>query len=152
MPGTDPLEAAKAVVGDLPELPARGLGADMIGRTAALLVDLAIEEVTSGYRVTARPGRDHTRAVSLLRTDLDAFEEALEHADARPAVVKIQATGPWTLTAGIELSNGHRVLTDRGAVQEFTASLAEGIAGHAAEVARRTGARVVVQLDEPGLP
>jgi hypothetical protein len=158
MPGTDPLEAARTVVGELPdlphlpELPARGLGADIIGRTAALLVDLAVEEVTSGYRVTARPGRDHNRAVSLLRTDLDAFEQALEQAGARPAVVKVQAAGPWTLVAGIELHNGHRVLTDRGAVREFTASLTDGLVQHAAEVARRVGARVVVQLDEPGLP
>jgi Cobalamin-independent synthase, Catalytic domain len=158
MPGTDPLEAARTVVGELPdlphlpELPARGLGADIIGRTAALLVDLAVEEVTSGYRVAARPGRDHHRAVSLLRTDLDAFEQALEQAGARPAVVKVQAAGPWTLAAGIELHNGHRVLTDRGAVREFTASLTDGLAQHAAEVAKRTGARVVVQLDEPGLP
>jgi hypothetical protein len=158
MPGTDPREAAKIVIGELPdlphlpELPARGLGADMIGRTAALLVDLAIEEVTSGYRVTARPGRDHNRAISLLRTDLDAFDEALERAGSRPTVVKVQVCGPWTLAAGIELRTGHRVLTDPGAVREFTASLAEGIAQHAAEVAKRTGAGVVVQLDEPTLP
>ncbi|HEY3259156.1 MAG TPA: methionine synthase [Pseudonocardiaceae bacterium] len=158
MPGTDPLEAAKTVVGELPELPylpelpARGLGADMIGRTAALLVDLAVEEVTSGYRVAARAGRDQNRAVSLLRTDLDAFEQALELAGARPQVIKVQAAGPWTLAAGVELRNGHRVLTDDGAVREVTASLAEGLALHADELARRTGARVVVQLDEPSLP
>ncbi|HEY0641150.1 MAG TPA: methionine synthase, partial [Pseudonocardiaceae bacterium] len=156
MPGTDPVEAARTVAGEvpelpyLPELPGRGLGADLIGRTAALLVDLAIEEVTSGYRVTARAGRDHQRAVGLLRADLDAFDEALD--GLRPAVVKVQAAGPWTLAAGIELRTGHRVLTDPGAVREFTASLAEGLAQHAAEVAKRTGAHVVVQLDEPGLP
>lgn len=158
MPGSDPVEAARTIVGELPdlphlpELPARGLGADLVGRTAALLVDLAIEEVTSGYRVVARAGRDHHRAVSLLRTDLDAFEEALERAGARPRVVKVQAAGPWTLAAGIELRTGHRVLTDDGALREFTSSLAEGLAQHAAEVARRTGATVVVQLDEPSLP
>jgi methionine synthase II (cobalamin-independent) len=156
MPGTDPAEAARIVVGEvpefphLPELPGRGLGADIVGRTAALLVDLAIEEVTSGYRVTSRAGRDHQRAVGLLRTDLDAFDEALD--GVGPGVVKVQAAGPWTLAAGIELRTGHRVLTDEGALREFTDSLAEGLAQHAAEVAKRTGARVVVQLDEPSLP
>ncbi len=80
MPGTDALEAARTVVGELPELPylpelpGRGAGAGLIGRTAALLVDLAVELVPSGYRVTARPGRDHRRAVDLLRGDLDALE------------------------------------------------------------------------------
>ncbi|TWP44289.1 methionine synthase [Lentzea tibetensis] len=158
LPGTDPDEAARIVVGELPdfphipELPARGVGADMIGRTAGLLVDLSIEVVTSGYRVSARPGRDHRRAVDFMRRDLDAFEEALETAGAQPEFVKVQAVGPWTLTSNIELMRGHRVLTDKGALKEFTESLAEGVALHAAEVARRTGAKVIVQLDEPGLP
>jgi len=158
MPGQDPAEAARVVVGELPglphlpELPGRGLGADLIGRTAALLVDLAIEEVPSGYRVADGPGRDHRRAVGLLRSDLDAFDEAIAAAGAAPAVVKVQAAGPWTLAAGIELRTGNRVLTDRGALREFADSLAEGLAAHAGEVAARTGAAVVVQLDEPGLP
>lgn len=156
LPGTDPREAAAMVVGELPllphlpELPARGVGADMIGRTAGLLVDIAVELVPSGYRVTARPGGVHRRAVDLLRTDLDALDEACEV--ARPGWVKVQAAGPWTLAAGVELHAGHRVLTDRGAVREFTASLQEGLRAHVAEVATRTGAQVLVQLDEPTLP
>jgi len=156
LPGTDPLEAVRTVAGELPELPylpelpARGVGADLIGRSAALLVDLATELVPSGYRVTARPGREHRRGVDLLRTDLDALEEVLDATS--PAWVKVQAAGPWTLAAGIELRNGHRVLADRGARREFAASLAEGLSRHAAEVAARTGAKVTVQLDEPSLP
>ncbi|MEK6442306.1 methionine synthase [Pseudonocardia sp. T1-2H] len=130
--------------------PARGVGADPIGRTAALLVDLAVEVVPSGWRVTARPGKDHRRAVDLLRRDVDAFDEACD--GPRPAWVKVQAVGPWSLAAGIETMSGHRILTDRGAVREFSASLAEGLRGHVAEVAARTGARVLVQLDEPQLP
>ena len=158
MPGDDPVEAAKIVLGELPdlphlpELPNRGLGADIIGRTAALLVDLAIEEVPSGYRVAARPGRDHQRAVNLLRADLDALDEAIESTGAAPALLKVQAAGPWTLAAGIELRSGNRVLTDGGALREFATSLTEGLAAHVAEVEARTGAKVVVQLDEPDLP
>src|SRR5690349_9585641 len=129
LPGTDIDEAARVVVGELPELPhvpelpARGVGADVIGRTAGLLVDL-------------------------VRGDLDAFDEALERAGAQPETVKVQAAGPWTLMSNIELMRGHRVLTDRGAVKEFSESLAEGLRQHAAEVAKRTRAKVVVQLDE----
>jgi Cobalamin-independent synthase, Catalytic domain len=156
LPGPDPVEAAATVVGELPllphlpELPARGVGADMIGRTVGLLVDLAAEVVPTGWRVTARPGREHRRAVDLLNFDVDAFDAAC--AGARPEWVKVQATGPWTLAASVELHSGHRVLTDHGAVREFTASLAEGLGAHVAEVAERTGARVLVQLDEPSLP
>jgi Cobalamin-independent synthase, Catalytic domain len=156
LPGTDPSEASTTVVGELPllphlpELPDRGVGANPIGRTAGLLVDIAVEVRPSAYRVADRPGRDHRRAVDLLRADLDAFDEACE--PARPAWVKVQATGPWTLGAAVELRAGHRVLTDRGAVREFAASLTEGLSAHVAEVAARTGARVIVQLDEPELP
>jgi len=156
MPGTDPVEAAAVVVGELPdlphlpELPRRGLGADLVGRTAALLVDLAVEVVPSAYRVTTRPGTDHRTAVDHLRRDLDAFEEAVEQ--ARPGLVKVQVAGPWTLTSEVELPRGHRVLTDQGALRDFTESLAEGLTRHVAEVRKRTGAEVVVQLDEPSLP
>jgi len=136
----------------LPELPDRGAGADMIGRTAALLVELALELVPSGYRVTSRAGADHRRGVTLLRADLDALEEAVDSAGAHPEAIKLQAAGPWTLAAAVELHSGHKVLTDPGALREFAASLAEGLREHAREVSRRLGAPAVVQLDEPGLP
>lgn len=155
LPGTDPRESAELVAGELPllphlpELPARGVGADPVGRTAGMLVDLAVEVVPTGWRVTARPGRDHRRAVDLLRSDLDALDEACDR--TKPDWVKVQVVGPWTLAASVELVAGHRVLTDRGAVREFAVSLTEGLSAHVAEVAARTGARVVVQLDEPRL-
>ncbi|WP_279389681.1 methionine synthase [Pseudonocardia endophytica] len=156
MPGTDPTEASAVVTGEtpdlpaLPELPARGVGADMIGRTAGLLVDIATEVVPTGWRVTARPGRDKRRAADLLAFDVDAFDEACDRIGS--AWVKVQAVGPWTLAASIELASGHRVLTDHGAVAEFAASLTEGLRAHVEEIAARTGARVLVQLDEPSLP
>lgn len=158
MPGTDVGEAARTIVGELPglphlpELPARGVGADMIGRTAALLVDLAVDVRPSGYRVAPRAGADQRRAVDLLARDADALDEALGRAGVTPPAVKTQVTGPWTLASGIELRSGHRVLTDRGAVAEFTESLIEGLRGHVAKLRDRTGAPVTVQIDEPGLP
>ncbi|WP_018334948.1 hypothetical protein [Actinomycetospora chiangmaiensis] len=158
LPGVDHHEAARTVVGELPgfphvaELPDRGVGADMIGRAAALLVDLAVEVWPSGYRVAGRPGAQHRRAVDLLARDVDALDSTIGETGAAPRRVKTQVAGPWTLCAGVELRSGNRVLTDRGAVAEFTESLAEGLRGHVAELARRTGAGVVVQIDEPTLP
>jgi hypothetical protein len=158
MPGTDPLEAARIVIGELPdlphlpELPDRGVGTDLIGRTAGLLVDLAVQLVPSGYRVAAHPGRDHRHGAEALRTDLDALEEAVDRAGARPATVKVQAAGPWTLAASVELHSGHAVLTDRGALRDFADSLAEGLRRQVEELTRRLQARIVVQLDEPSLP
>jgi hypothetical protein len=44
-------------------------------------------------------------------------------------------------------------LADPGAVADLAASLAEGLAAHVAEVAKRVpGTRLVVQVDEPALP
>ncbi|PRC42972.1 methionine synthase, partial [Mycobacterium sp. ITM-2017-0098] len=86
--------------------------------------------------------------------DLDALEEAWEKAGLRGGerVVKVQAPGPVTLAAHLELPGGHRALTDSGAVRDLTASLAEGVAQHRAQLAHRLGSPVVVQFDEPSLP
>ena len=156
-PGTNTRHAAEVIVGELhrlpylPELPARGVGADMIGRAGALLVDIAIDTAPRGYRIAARPGAVTRRAASLLGEDLDALEEAWEKAgggdSGRP--VKVQAPGPITLAAQLELSNGHRAITDPGALRDLAASLAEGVAVHRAEVERRLSVPVVVQFDEP---
>jgi methionine synthase II (cobalamin-independent) len=160
-PGDSPRQAAEVVVGELAdalahivELPARGVGADMIGRAGALLIDVAIDTVPRGYRIAARPGAVMRRAASLLAEDIDALEEAWEkaglHSSGRP--VKVQAPGPVTLAAEVELANGHRAITDHGAVRDLAASLAEGVAAHRAAVSRRLDTPVVVQFDEPSLP
>lgn len=157
MPGIDPVEATRTIAGELPhlphlpELPARQVGADLIGRTAAVLIDLPVEVVPTGYRVTPHPGMDLRRANDLLARDLDALQDVLDRT-GRPELVKVQVAGPWTLAASVELARGSRVLTDPGAVREFTDSLAEGLALHVTEVAARTEAAVLVQLDEPLLP
>ncbi|GAB5895004.1 methionine synthase [Mycolicibacterium mageritense] len=160
-PGTTARQAAEVVVGELHglshlvELPARGIGADMIGRTGALLVDIGIDTVPRGYRIAAgRRSSALRRAVSLLGEDIDALEEAWERAGLRGSgrAVKVQSAGPITLAAQLELPGGHRAITDRGALRDLAASLAEGLSVHRAEVARRLGTTVVVQLDEPSLP
>jgi hypothetical protein len=157
MPGTDPASAAHVVLKELPdfphlaELPARGPGADVVGRTAAMLVGLAVETTTGGWRFAPAPGRDHRRAASMLARDLDELEQA---AEGWGGPLKVQACGPWTMAASIELSRSNDPsLADPGAVADLTASLAEGVAAHVAEVRKRVpGATVLLQLDEPSLP
>jgi len=157
MPGGNPLETAQLVfdeVPDLPflaELPGRGPGADMIGRTAALLVDIPVEITPGGWRIADRPGRDMRRARSMLSSDLDALEEILY---GYQGPLKLQLAGPWTLAATIEQPHSLKVaLADPGLVNDIAASLAEGAKVHVAEVAKRVpGATLLVQLDEPSLP
>jgi hypothetical protein len=156
LPGTDPAEAVRLVLGELPdlphlpELPGRGAGADMIGRGAALLVDLGVDLTPAGWRLVPRPGVDQRRAVEFLARDLDALHEV---AEGYAGPFKVQVPGPWTLAAGLERTRGERAVVDPGARRDLGQSLAEGIAAHVAAVgARVPGAFVVVQLDEPAVP
>ncbi|WP_078901603.1 methionine synthase [Actinacidiphila yeochonensis] len=155
MPGTDTREAAKVAVEAvgtlpfLPELPARGPGADMIGRTLGMLVELYARVEPSGWRFGDRPGRDTRRARSWLGEDLDALEE---YTQGYEGPLKVQAVGPWTLAAAVETHNGEAALRDPGACRDLAASLAEGLTAHLREVRRRVpGARPLLQLDEPSL-
>jgi methionine synthase II (cobalamin-independent) len=155
MPGDDARETAKTVTGSfedfpyLAELPARGPGADMIGRTAGMLADMYVHLEPSGWRFSDRPGRDTRRARSWLGEDLDALEEFTQ---GYRGPVKVQAVGPWTLAAALELRGGEAAVGDPGACRDVAASLAEGVREHLADVRRRIpGAQVVLQLDEPSL-
>ena len=157
MPGTDPHEASTLVFGELPnlpflaELPARGPGADLVGRTGALLVDMPVETTPTGWRLAERRGRDLGRAAGLLEADLDALEAA---AQGYAGALKVQLCGPWTLAASLALTHSiEPALSDAGAVADLAASLAEGAAAHAADVRRRVpGPQLIVQVDEPALP
>jgi len=157
MPGTDPEEAMRVIAGELPdfphlpELPDRGPGADLTGRTVALMVDIPAEVTPRGWRLAERPGRDLARARSMLSSDLDVLEAVL---DGYRGPLKVQLCGPWTLAATLELTRTMNVaLSDPGAVADLTASLAEGAAAHVAELAKRVpAAQLVVQFDEPALP
>jgi methionine synthase II (cobalamin-independent) len=156
MPGTEIVETAATVLGELPdfphlpELPGRGAGADLIGRATGILVELPVEVAVTAWRMASRPGRETRRIADLLARDLDTLTE---QADGYVGPLKIQVAGPWTLAGQIELRNGERVLTDHGATAELVASLAQGLADHVADLRRRVpGAMIVSQLDEPTLP
>jgi hypothetical protein len=156
MPGTDPAQAMRVIAEELPtlpcvpELPDRGPGADLTGRTAALLVDIPVEVTPRGWRLAERPGHD------LARGQVHAVLRPGRHGRGARRLprgpVKIHPRGPWTLAATPELP---RMLNVAGpaAVADLPAALAEGAAAYVAELAKRfPGARRVVQFDEPALP
>ena len=134
----------------LPELPGRGAGADMVGRTAALLVDLAVDITPAGWRLVPRgghrpaagrgvprprPGRAARRGRGLRRT---------AEAAGRGAVDAGRLAGAHPRRAGRRRRRGAPrpgAVADRGA-------------GRARGRGRRAGAgrALVVQLDEPSVP
>lgn len=155
MPGTDIAEAQRIVLGELPdlphlaELPGRGPGSDMLGRTAGFLVELPVQVYAGRWQVAPRPGHDMRVTSDLLERDLD---QLTEQADGFTGTLKLQSAGPWTLAAGLDLQIGGRLLRDPGAVHDLTASLAEGLRRHVDGVRKRIpGATPLLQLDEPSL-
>lgn len=153
MPGDDSFESARIVVGEcslpaLPELPSRGPGSDLVGRTAGLLEGFTVSAVPSGWQLTDHPGIDHRRAVSWLGQDLDAFEQAcLTH----QGWAKVQVCGPWTLAARIERASGQALLRDHGARRDLVTALEHAVTLHVRDVQRRlpAGVELLVQVDEP---
>jgi methionine synthase II (cobalamin-independent) len=155
-PGTDVADAIKIAFAEapdlpyLPELPARGAYAGLVGRGTALLAGLAVDLQPAGWRLADASSREHRLAISTLRSDLDQLEEQVQ---GYVGPIKYAVAGPWTLAASVERPRGDRVLADRGARRDLGQSLAEGIAELVAEMRRRLpDATPVVQLDEPLLP
>ncbi len=157
LPGDD-IDAALAMVFDalpdlphLPELPDRGPGSDLIGRTATNLADLPVDLQPAGWRLVGRPGLDGRRGRERLDRDLDALVPV--GGPGYDGRLKVQLAGPWTLAAALELPRGGPVLRDAGAVADLVESLAETARRHLDDVRRRLpGASLVLQLDEPSLP
>jgi methionine synthase II (cobalamin-independent) len=154
MPGTDVHEAVNIVFGELPEwpilpeLPDRGLGADMIGRGAALLEGMPVQWWAFRWEIADLPGRDARRALDFLERDLDALHEV-----NATGPVRLTAVGPFTLAANLWRRGGGAMLADPGAVADLTASLAEGLRNHiTAAQARMPNAALSIQIDEPSLP
>ncbi len=155
-PGTDADEAIKIAFAEcpdlpyLPELPARGPYAGLVGRGTALLAGLAVDLQPAGWRLADASSREHRLAISTLRSDLDRLEE---HAQGYAGPIKYAVAGPWTLAASLERPRGDRRRADRGARRELSQSLAEGVAELVAEMRRRLpDTEPVVQFDEPLLP
>ena len=156
MPGGDAREAAKTVTGTfedfafLPELPARGPGADMIGRTVGLLVELYAHVEPSGWRISDRPGRDTRRARSWLGEDLDALEEFTQGYEGPLKVAGGRARGrsPPRWSCG--------TARPRSATRAPAGTSPAPSRRGCARISRTYGAgcpapSVVLQLDEPSL-
>ena len=147
LPGVDPMETARMVFSELPdlpflpELPARGVGADPVGRTAKLLADLHVVSepesagrTRSGATPSGPTSPHHDLAPS---KNVRRVRRGLKGKDRRA----------WTLAASIELPKGRRP-RDPGAVGNRR--LADrGLTGHLDDIATANAPSRVGQIDEP---
>lgn len=168
LPGTSAAEAADMILGEtgellhFPLLPARGLGSDAIGRTAALLEGVHVERGPRSWRLSPRPQLITRAARDRIERDI---EECGQVWNLNARHIKIEVTGPWSLAAALELPDGHLAITDRGARRDLSEALLLGLAAHIASVRRQidvgdlsagytplTSPKVSLQIDEPLLP
>lgn len=160
MPGTDPREATTIVVGEfgafphVVQLPARGPGADPVGRSAALLAGVdrsfEVETTVTGWRIGHTGQAELRRARAWLSQDLEVLEESI---GAHRGPVKMQVSGPLTLAARIADAAGEALVRDVGAVAEIAAAAASAFAELTARMQRAfPNAQIVIQVDEPDVP
>lgn len=157
MPGTSALEACEVVVGEfaerpfLAELPGRGPGGEMIGRTVGLLAgiasDLCAEPIPTGWRICGSPTRVTRQATSWLDEDLDRLQERVGDSAGS---LKVQMVGPWTLAGTLETAGSQRALADAGLVAELGQAVTLAAEQYVAQVRRRVPNRtLILQIDEP---
>ncbi len=127
----------------------------MVGRTLAMLAqvapEFAAETTTSGWRLAGRATDSRSRAMrraeAWLSQDIEAAHEGYEGA----AAVKFALAGPWTVAASVDLPNGHRILSDPGAVRDLSTAFSHVCAEQVSRLAR-LWPEIVLQIDEPHLP
>lgn len=159
--GLNAAEAALATLGEagdahwplLPELPDRGPGAEPVGRTAALLPDLAVDLQPHGWRISppgARTnGMDHRRATAHLSEDLHRLADTAGAEGIGIDRLAVRVVGPLSLLGSLWLPGGERVAVDTGARRDVAAAWTEGVAGLLSRLHTEAGARrTALWIDE----
>lgn len=146
---TDILQDAHEYLPFIPELPERGPGSDMIGRSLTF-AGLAATIVPTGWQHTSRFGAEQHRGISYLTEERDAAAEMFARYEGP---IKVQYTGPITLAGSLELRSGASALTDASARADIAQSLSDSLATELSRLKRLLPqASWVVQIDEPLLP
>ena len=149
----DPREAARIIAGEaavpfIPQLINRGVGSSLSGSTLSLLSSSYVPGPRSlqmsGPTVASRRRNDE------IHRDIDVYEKAWEGGSALSSQeMKVQVMGPWSLAVATELSDGHRIVSDKSAVRGFHDEWSGGVAEYLSEIHRRFGKRIVLHIEEP---
>lgn len=158
--GKELLEVHKVVRGELgephlavlPELPERGIWAEPLARSAALINELGFDLQPHGWRLGVPDGIDARRARALLRSDENLLADVLGEEKKPAERLKLSVMGPWTLSANLYLSNGERVISDHGARRDVIQAYTLGLNDWLSRLTRTSGLKYyTVQLEESHL-
>lgn len=153
LPGTDLAIAADVISGEtnacrtIPRLPARGLGFDPVGYCCALLPELPITTGPRSWQLSARPQLVSRRLWDHSSRDFDVLEQ--QWGTAGGYGVQLAVLGPWSLAAEIELANGHRAVTDDGAVRDIAEIYSHRMALTLNHLSTRFNAQPRIVITEP---
>lgn len=152
LPGASIVEAADVIASEcpirtIPHLPQRGLADDPNAHTVALMPELPIERGPRSWRLTTRPQTLTRRMWDAGERDLDTLEELWGNTEKLIFAVQ----GPWSMATDIEMSNGHRAVTDNGALRDITEIFIGALIRHADNLRSRFGADVEIIINEPKL-
>ena len=125
MPGTDPAEAMRVIAGELPgfphlpELPARGPGADLTGRTAGLLVDNEYGAAYVKHEPAPQPVRKEVES-----TAFDAMAAAFKSKGARRSASPVIASSGRAsqIAPRCRASSGSPIAASRSTTSEMNRS------------------------------
>ena len=119
--------------------PARGPGADMIGRTGGLLASvssgMALETTPDGWRFTAGIGREMRPAPCPSSARTSTPSRSRRRATPARSSARWSARGRWRRRSSC--TSGERALRDPGAAWDIAQALGEAVAGHVADLRRR---------------
>lgn len=155
--GTELLEVHQVIRGELgepnlavlPELPDRGIWAEPVARTAAMINELGFDLQPHGWRVGVPDGVDARRARSILRSDENILADVIGAEKSASSRIKLSHVGPWTLAANLYLSNGERVISDHGARRDVIQAYTLGLDEWLTRIKRITGVQsFTMQLAE----
>jgi len=153
LPGTDLVLAADVISGEtnacrtIPRLPARGLGFDPVGYCCALLPELPITAGPRSWQLSARPQLVSRRLWDHSSRDFDVLEQ--HWGTAGGYGLQLAVLGPWSLAAEIELANGHRAVTDAGALRDMAEIYSHRMALTLSHLSTRFNAQPRIMITEP---
>ena len=144
-----PLAEAATMVADTVELAHIPDTRPSVAITGGWLRDIHLDAGPRSWRLSSRPQQATRQLWDAVARELDLLESLWT---AAPRQIKVQLTGPLSLSASVELSSGHLALSDSAARRDIAEAVAHAAEDYRQEVSRRWQASVVVQLSEPLLP